>query len=300
MGEEIRMKRVRHIATSWSGARAVVGAFERRVAVWDVVARRKISEFDSVLDFGGRRLAITSDGERVIAGAYLRYGVACYNASSGKLLWQRKDRKKVQNISLAADDELVYCGFEGSAGHALDTITGETVERMRGVDDVHASSFEPLLFKDMKSRSAELLLDGQSRLGKIERATFAFLGCAFAPGLVVTSESGGPLRCFRTGDVVEMWRLHAPHGSHALELGFDEAAGLFEAIMWPFISGGQHSLCRIDPATGDLKATLVLPDSPVYGFCCKGSRLLTWDGSVLNTSSAELMGKLDFPDVTLV
>ncbi len=76
---------MRHIASSWDGHRVAVRAFERRVAVWDVSGRKQISEFDPRLDFCGQRLGITSDGLRVIAGAYQRYGICCYDADASGL-----------------------------------------------------------------------------------------------------------------------------------------------------------------------------------------------------------------------
>ena len=292
------MKRVHHIATSWNGRCVAVGAFERRVAVWDLVACRQVGEFDTVLDFGGRRLAITSDGRRVLAGAYHRYGIACYDASSGELLWQRKDLKKVQHITVSADDASLYCGFEMSAGRALEIATGEVTETMRGVGEVHESPFESLLFVDKKSRPAELRALEQGRRGKIERTTFAFLSVAFAPDFVLTSESGGPLRCFRTSDAAEVWRFTPASGSHALHVGFDESSNLFQAIVWPYERSAEHTLSRLDAATGELKAVVKLPESPDYGFCQRGSRALTWDGSLVDTSNGELVAKFDFPDVS--
>jgi outer membrane protein assembly factor BamB len=294
------MPRVRHIATSWNGERVAVGAFERRVAIWDIVVCRKVSEFDTILDFGGKRLAIPSDGRHVIAGAYHRYGIACYETDTGALLWQRKDLKKVQYMSVAMDDRVVFCGFEIGTACALDIGTGEVTGTMRSVKQVFVSPFETLLLIEKKSGPAELRCLRREGRGAIERTSFAFLGAAFSHESLLTTEANGPLRCIRTSDVAELWRLTPDSGWFAGDVAFYEKANLYLAIVGTPQRTGSNVLFQIDATSGKLHEKVTVPDSPEYGFCRRGSLLLTWDGSLMETATGRIINKLEFPDIARV
>ena len=98
---------VRHIAIARARPVAALAAFESQVAIWDLQTLRRTIEFETVLDFGGRRLALSSDGSCCIAGAYNRDGVAAYDTNTGRVLWSRRDLKKVQYVSFSA----AFAGF---------------------------------------------------------------------------------------------------------------------------------------------------------------------------------------------
>jgi hypothetical protein len=69
---------------------------EHAVEVWSLAERRLMSSFETVLDPGGRRLALLAeDRPIVVAGAYHRHGICAYDALSGDRLWQRKELKRV-------------------------------------------------------------------------------------------------------------------------------------------------------------------------------------------------------------
>jgi hypothetical protein len=293
------MKRVRHIACSWNGSRVAVAECDRRVAVWDILSAEKLSEFDTVLDFGGTRLAITADGERVIAGAYHRYGIACYHASTGALVWHRKDLKKVQHLALSPSGDRVYCGFEARAGRSLDVTTGDDAAKLHGVASVIQSPFSDQTFVEKKSGPAVVYSPAGRRIGRIQRTTFGFLSVAFGQDLLLTSESTGPVRCFALPSVQETWRLPPRLGSHALYVHFDEDAQLCQAIMWSYTEGGLYELLRLDPNTGVLRRRIHLSDSPVYGFCLRGTHLLTWDGSLVDVANGHIVRRLEFPSTSV-
>src|SRR4029079_15018889 len=91
---------IRHIATSPRGNYFAAAEFKSITSIWNIDNAEKLYEFPTVLDFGGSRLAITSDGTACIAGAYHVNGIVCYALPSGNVLWQRKDLKKVQRINV--------------------------------------------------------------------------------------------------------------------------------------------------------------------------------------------------------
>jgi len=263
--------------------------------VWDLSAARLVAEFDACYDFGGKRLAISEDGTRVVAGAYLRYGLAAYAADTGRRLWHRPELKRVQHLALSPDGRLAYCGFDERSNHVLCTRTGDLQGKLRGVADVHCSPFDNVRFFDRKRTCAEVQDTAGARVGSISRLTFAFLAITFAPGLVATSESSGPVRCFDTRNAAELWRYDPPRDSHVLELGYDDRARVLQGIEWPYKRGGVMTLVRWSPEDGTVLAQVPLPPSAEYGFCDRGRLLLTWDGSLLDTATGTVRTKLAFP-----
>jgi hypothetical protein len=93
--------------------------FDGRVTVWSVAAQKPIATFGTVSEFGGKRLAILDgDPPIVVAGAWARHGVCAYEASSGRMLWQRRDLRQVQTLS-ALPSGRVGVGFERRVFHIL-------------------------------------------------------------------------------------------------------------------------------------------------------------------------------------
>ncbi|NJK96866.1 MAG: hypothetical protein HC905_19870 [Bacteroidales bacterium] len=89
------MREIGHISTSFEGNRIALAEFEKEVQIFDIDSFQEISEFTSVLSFGGKRIAINKLGDICAWGAWSRHGICGYNANSGELLWQRKDLKRV-------------------------------------------------------------------------------------------------------------------------------------------------------------------------------------------------------------
>jgi WD40 repeat protein len=182
--------RIRQIAISPNGRRAALGAFDTAVEIWDLTRPKRISCFDTVLDFGGSRLALSRDGSVVVTADYERRGIAGYDAESGKLIWQRQDLKKVQQLTPSLHTNRIYAGFETGSGCALDGGTGETIFRtLRGVRRFIESPHGPLMFLD-QTRPAVIVADDSRPLFTIKRLTFALLAIAFSPDQIAVSEAG--------------------------------------------------------------------------------------------------------------
>jgi hypothetical protein len=82
---------IHEIAAAPTAPRLAVATHGDLLEVWDIESRTRVSRFASVYYLGGRRLAIDATGTRVVAAAWARHGVACYDASTGAVVWRRKD-----------------------------------------------------------------------------------------------------------------------------------------------------------------------------------------------------------------
>jgi hypothetical protein len=282
---------IRHLATSFSGSRFAAAEFEHTVHIWDLRTATRQATFNTVLSFGGRRLAITCDGNRCAAAAYHVRGVEAYSTSEGAVLWRRTDLKKVQSVSVSIDDRRIYCCFDEKPCHVLSCDTGRTIRSWRGVRSVWESPYEELML--LVKRAFVVQSHDEREISRFERESFGVLSVAFALGFVCVSEAGGPLRCLSTSSGYEVWRF-SERGKHFLNLAFSETANAFVGVLWPYERGGRHQLFRFERETGAVLDVSELPQAAEFAFCQRGSRLITSDGSLINVATGGLEYVLPF------
>lgn len=91
-----------------------------------------VSDFDTVFSFGGNRLALDASGERCVAAGWTggqRGGVACYEATTGKLIWHRPDLRQTQRLRFAVADATVWCVPESGPTNRLRAANRRTLEQ---------------------------------------------------------------------------------------------------------------------------------------------------------------------------
>lgn len=165
------------------------------VQLWDLQTCQLRSEFDTVLENGGSRLAVSPAGDRVLAGAFTRHGVALYDAASGERLWQNRSVKNLQELHFTYSGTHAWCIADVGAARMLDLQSGDVVLRMRAIRWMRPSLLD--------SRAAwfdgnRLCLGGQdgTRVADLAvRPARPLIDSAFGRESLWVSESGGPLRC---------------------------------------------------------------------------------------------------------
>ena len=284
---------VRHLATSFGGTKAVAAAFAGTVSVWDVQSGEHVSTFETVLDFGGRRLAINERGNLCAAAAYSRLGLACYETGIGSLVWSRADLKQLQRLSVSADGSRLYCGSEITACAVLDFETGQSLDLWRGVRRVVESRYESVVLLD-QARPVMRRVDTGASI-PVPRTTFAFLDAAFGPELLCVSESGGPVRGLETQSGREVWRCVQPPGRHVLRLTYIGSERAFGAVEYSYTQPGcPRVLVLLDAATGARLDVADLGSLAEAEFCTEGQGLLTSNGQVLSTRTGNVIRILTF------
>jgi hypothetical protein len=103
--------------------------------------------FETVLDFGGKGLALTPDGSACIAGAYRAQGIACYAAADGRMLWQRRRPFELWRWSASTGAATRVTTLPRSAtfefcrrGSALLGADGQMIDTLTGRIDYHLAS----------------------------------------------------------------------------------------------------------------------------------------------------------------
>jgi WD40 repeat protein len=280
------MKDIRHIATSFNGQIIALAEFEKRVQIFDINSQQVISEFDTILDFGGRRLAISEDGNICICGCWERHGICAYETKTGKLIWQRKDLKKVQHIHiLLSDNTKFFAHFEVGGSRIIDMNSGSDIDKLSGAKYFFSSKFIPVDIIDMSRKTQ--IVDRVTRkvIITIKRQSLATLDLDIAENSFAISESGGPLSCYdiQTGQL--KWRIPINEDGHFLRLRYNEHLNIFLGVSWPFMKGGDKKIKYINRDNGTIENELLINCPTETEFALEGQVLVTSDRELINIKS---------------
>jgi outer membrane protein assembly factor BamB len=212
---------IRELAAARNAPRVAAAFFKRSAQIWDLRTFGRLSEFESVFDFGGgNRIALNPTGESCVAAGWTkgsRGGVACYDALAGSILWHRTDIRHTQFVRFSAGGEIVRCGVDAGRFQELDARTGETVRSFVGIGHVFDSPHSSSLLLDKRRRG--YLIRGATDL-RVPNLSFGLLDAAFSPDCVCISEAVGPVRCLGSSSGEEQWRYEPPKGAHVLFLSY--------------------------------------------------------------------------------
>ena len=289
------MSPIRYIAPS-RGAIVAVAQLERSIQIWDIMKGEKVAEFDTVLEFGGRRLVIDNEGKFCVTAAYHVHGIAGYDVYGG-LCWQHKNLKKAQILTVSRNGDYVFCGFDDKSCIMLEISSGREAAKFHGVRAVHESPFQPIRFLD--KMKPEIARDDGTLLFNIGRLTFGFLTVAFAADSCCTSEAGGSVRCFDLNSTIERWRYIPSQGSHILRLGYSNRTGLYYGVEWPYQHGGNKKVLCFNPESGVSNFVCDLGQPSETEFCLEGDYLITSIGDLIDLSTGKIAQKLPFGDVAV-
>jgi WD40 repeat protein len=272
---------IRHLAVNLEGNIVAAAEFKKVIHIWNAQSATKLITLQTNLDFGGRRLAISPDGNFCAVGAYNRYGISLYSVNNGSLLWNRKDLKKVQWLDFNLFDGNVIVGIDEKPLHVLDLMTGNTLETVRGVKAKWISCYDD--FYLLKKAASLNLYRNNKLVALLERTSFAVLSVAFSKDKVIVSEAGGPISAYllTSGDLA--WRNYPNVGSHFINLNYNNATSKVYGVLWAYDKGGPRFLCSIDLTSGTVLDKLQLNEQTTEAiFSKRGSYLITSTGDIYN------------------
>jgi WD40 repeat protein len=316
---------IRQMAASYSSNIVAAGEFEKTVHVYDVVGGRELCQFDTGLDFGGRRLAVSDDGRLCAAGAYNRFGISLHNASNGELLWQRKDLKQVQGLRFSRRHKnKLFTFFDDRACHLLDVENGKTTDKIRGMKWTVESPFGDFQYVDEDGHFRLLDCASGRKIGRKE--AHIAVDATFTPQQLVTNEFGESLPgdpyfrdprkhfqhivCYSLRDFSELWRLEKDNpmilpsiGDEVRdgcfqELGYCSAKNELVCVYWashPKETRTKDLLC-VDPDEGRIVRKVPLRNHPsVSTFVNKGNLLMSAEGQVVEIESGRTLHTIEVP-----
>ncbi len=203
---------IHHFAWSANGNLIAAAEFESTVEIWSSATRERISRFETVLDYGGTRLAFTREAApTLVAAAYTRRGVAAYDPHTGSERWTRRDIKGTQNIEPTPFG--VAVGIERGALHLLDDVTGETLMRFSGTRRLYAGDGPYAIAEGTSGSQRFSLIDlskGGEPIWKGSFLGFALHDAAIGQDGFAYSEAGSLLVHCHELDGTLRWRWVPP------------------------------------------------------------------------------------------
>ncbi|MCL2368358.1 MAG: hypothetical protein FWC72_05125 [Oscillospiraceae bacterium] len=285
---------MRHIATSLKGSQFLTAEAERKVYCWNLDTFKRVSEFETILSFGGDRLAITEDGARCVAADYQKYGVSVYDTLTGSLIWQRTDIKRAQFVSFDPSNENLYIGSDEKPMTVIDRYTGEDIEKLRSIRKIY---FDLLSLKQLRLKNRTLVLcDGN----KIVSPTFAFLDIQATGVGVALSAVGSDLLYYDYKNQKITWKIAPEDEAHFIKLAYSEKHKTLYAVLCKYGDSRTvpyYILYGISALDGKVKFIFPLPPkSCEFDFAQESTKLICSSGEIyeLSDSMADLIYQFDW------
>jgi outer membrane protein assembly factor BamB len=281
-----------------TSSRIAFGWFESHVEIWDVETAERISQFESVLSPGGRRLAISRDGNACfVAGwkAGKSGGVVAHDTSTGSILWHRRDIAETQHLISSTDGQTLWCSLDRGSALKLDVKSGSSATPAPAGN---------LLAEDRQcerrlgARRGRLYLDTTDAERLLALSPEMILSAVFTNQGVCVSKAGMATIFFNNnGD--ELWRFFPVPGSHITDLYCTNSDQLY-AICTAYEDvpnlGSKTALLKIDQSNGNAME-LAKISSPHGGAWLEDEAFVTSTGAVLRLSDGSIAKTLPlYPD----
>lgn len=285
---------IRQLAASFNGNLLAAAEFETKVHLWDLITETKISELTTILDFGGQRLSISPDSQFLAVASYNRSSLTLHNTNTGRLLWIRKDLKKIQIVNFGFDNDTIYVSSDDNPLVVLDRHTGETLTKLKNATNIWLNPYGNLFLLETGKFEFN---DGSKKVFEIGKKSFATLDVCFDKEFCYITESSSQLRAISLKTASVLWTVQPKPGMHFLKLGYNDYNQLLFGILWNYEIGGSKVVCIIDRLTGTVINQLILNQGvEEVVFAKKGSLLICSNGDIFNLNDASLIyqGKLSF------
>lgn len=266
------------MVSSNKGSYFLAAEYEKKLAAYESSTFRKLGEYNTHYEFGGKRMCITENGKYLAAAAYGRYGITLYDTQSGEPIWVTKEVKKIQYIRFSEDDTLLYAVNDDNRLYTISAADGSTVSVEKSIKIISADSTPLLKYTSRK----KLIWDNVSvsftdkeplRLYSGNNRIFCALQC-------------GGIKCFSL-DGNELWSAENKPEEHYIQLCYNKKYGFITALCFKY--GGNrtdpiHFLDVFSDESGELIYTVKLNEKPTcidfYTFTDNGESVVSGNGNV--------------------
>lgn len=283
----MRDSAIRHLVACDKSSLVAAAFFESTVQIWNWDQSRQVGEFETILDFGGRRLALAADGLICVAASWTR-GLAAYSVPNGDCLWRRPDLAEAQLLTLSPSGREINCGFDKRQLAVIDAMTGtcvRTVKNAKGIFCSRVTSHELVQGKKRYRLAGEQEFD-------IPAKSFTLYEAVFSPEAVCLSEPDAGVRCIDLESGKLLWQ----HPDlYADRLAFCAADFNFYCVAEKHDSPNDRSLVRLAPDLVDSDQVVFIGSCWESAFSQSGNVLVTARGAAYETCTGRLLSQLGFP-----
>lgn len=283
------MYTIRHIfASEKSNNLFVTAEYDEKVTIWSLKNKTKINEIKTNLDFGGERVLIIEEPNPiVITGSYDKYGVTAYNALNGKKLWERKDLKKNQFLTIIKEGnkERIGVGFDKKPFELLELETGKTLKKYEDVSKI---------FKKNESSVAILKMQNKLKIINLKNDENVFENEISFENLILKKDgyilnTQYSIISFNNNNQCE-WEYKVPKNHIIHKLSWNEKTSSCLFVMWNYEEGGSKILGKIDKKGCIFEKNQIGEIWEQY-FMDSGKLIITSNGEVLSTEDLNIKWK---------
>lgn len=283
----MRDSAIRHVSVCDERSLIAAALFESTVQIWNWDKAQQIGEFETVLDFGGRRLSLAVGGTICVTGSW-GHGLAAYSIPNGECLWRRPDLTKIQLLTTSASGQEIYCGFDKGPVAVVDGSTGAVSRTVRNALRLFSSRitrYELLQERDRYRIMGEHESD-------IRAKSFTLHDAALSPDRVCLSEPDVGIRCIDVESGTQLWH-HPDLWTDHLALATKDFN--FYCVAMMHTPPHDCSLVRLAPNLIECDQLAFLGPCWEAAFSPSGNVLVTMRGEVYETCTGRLLTQLDFP-----
>jgi len=281
---------IRHIAVPQTdGDIFATAEFEEKVTLWSIWSRKKLAEINTVLDFGGKRLALVQESGFCLLSAASFYGPVNGYDLEGNVIWSRNDLVGVQQVTAMpnASEPMIGVGSDDQPYRILSARDGKEIIKLDGIKEVYATNATTQMLAITPRRFLCLLDLYSTPIWKRPLKSFGVLHGCLSSKEVAYSEAGGAMYCLDLRGR-QKWMLSPEKDHHFLRVAWSQATGRWMAIDWDYENGGPKRLLEASQAeTPKLVASLGEPAESE--FFATGDRLITSNGDIFDTHSGQVI-----------
>ncbi len=286
-------EKIRAISATVNGDRFAVAEWETNVQIWDL-NNGLVSKLSTDLVSGmTNAISISEDGKQLAVAGYDNKTITLFDIESGKILWQRKDiRRPAKAMILNHYSELVYIDTESQGSFLLDRKSGETIEKLRGVEFIRENPYSTVDQFEKTSTSSLVQRQSKKTIKSFNHKSFAVLDACFSADKLICSYSGNPLEAVSLSNAQSLWATNVI--GHFLEIEYSKELNKILGIRWEYEKGSPKFLCYIDIETGKVENEINLGKPIEIEFLKQGNLMLTSQGKLYSTKTGQQIKQYDF------
>lgn len=262
------------------------------VRILSVPSAKELAGIDTVLDPGGRRLAVvhSSGADLIATGSWDRREIVGYQVDTGREAWRRAGVGRVERITPAGHGGYLAVGFDTGPMLVLDAGSGDTVARIdggRAYWQATPGELGVLVTSTSLSVVSSVTWTKRGRYplranGVLDVATQADSLIAVSEAADIATGESGQLSCL-TADLALRWAATTRLGTHVPWLGYNTAQSLWVGVEADLeVSSRTLVSWSMD---GKLRSRVPVPIAPDYAFTLDGGILVAAGGAMFDAVS---------------
>lgn len=261
------------MVSSKSGSYFLAAEFEKKVAAYESATGRKLGEYDTHFEGGGKRMCIADSGKYFATAAYGRFGITLFDTETGNAIWTTKEVKRIQMIFFSADDTKLLAINNDDKLYTISMTDGSIISVEKGIKKIFPDST-----LEIKLTSCECLIWNGGSVSLTDK----ILRLCSGNGRVFCTIMGGGLKCF-SSDESELWSVQNNPQEHYINLCYCPKFDYVIGIGYKFSSERTepfHFLDVYSAESGTIVYSVGLNDKSQYTFIDNGERIVSGIGNV--------------------